>query len=85
MRRRTADLLWSALPLYSIVKTWANSIHFETPRKTGRERTARLNVEPGDVCYWTEDERVMLAWGATPISRPGEVRLMRPCNVWARA
>lgn len=80
---RTADLIWSALPLYSIAETWGDSLHFDTPLKTGRERTARLNVAPGDVCFWVEDERVVLAWGPTPISRPGEVRLMRPCNIWA--
>lgn len=82
---RTADLIWSALPLHSIVETWGESIHFDTPMKTGRERTAKLNVEPGDVCFWSEDERVVLGWGPTPISRPGEIRLMRPCNIWAAA
>jgi uncharacterized protein len=82
---RTADLIWSALPLHSVAESWGDSIHFDTPLKTGRERGAKLNVSPGDVCFWTEDERVVLAWGATPISRPGEVRLMRPCNIWATA
>ncbi len=82
---RTADLIWRALPLHSIAETWGESIHFGTPFKTGRERTARLNVSPGDVCFWSEDERVVLAWGPTPISRPDEIRLMRPCNIWARA
>lgn len=85
LQTRTADLIWSALPLHSIVETWGDSIHFDTPMKTGRERGAKLNVAIGDVCFWTEDERVMLAWGPTPISRPGEVRLMRPCNIWATA
>ncbi len=81
----TADLIWRALPLHSIVETWGDSIHFDTPLKTGRERSAKLNVAIGDVCFWTEDERVVLAWGPTPISRPNEVRLMRPCNIWAEA
>ncbi len=81
----TADLIWRALPLYSIAETWGDSIHFECPVRAGRERTARLNVSPGDVCYWSEDDRVMLGWGPTPISRPNEIRLMRPCNIWARA
>lgn len=83
LQTRTADLIWRALPLHSIVETWGDSIHFDTPLKLGRERTAKLNVAPGDVCFWTEDERVVLAWGPTPISRPNEVRMMRPCNVWA--
>lgn len=83
LHTRTADVIWRALPLFSIAETWGESIHFDTPLKTGRERTARLNVEPGDVCFWSEDERVVLAWGPTPISRPDEIRLMRPCNIWA--
>lgn len=81
----TADLIWRIMPIYSIVETWGDSIHFECPVRAGRERTARLNVSPGDVCYWSEDDRVMLGWGPTPISRPNEIRLMRPCNIWARA
>ncbi|MBU2531319.1 MAG: hypothetical protein KKB37_01165 [Alphaproteobacteria bacterium] len=85
LQTRTADMIWSALPLHSIVETWGESIHFDTPLRTGRERTAILNASPGDVCFWSEDERVVLAWGPTPISRPGEIRLMRPCNIWATA
>ena len=85
LQTRTAEVIWAALPLFSIAETWGDCIHFDTPLKTGRERGARLNVDIGDVCFWTEDERVMIAWGPTPISRPGEVRLMRPCNIWARA
>ena len=80
----TADLLWRALPIYTICETWGDSIHFECPVRAGRERTARLNVSPGDVCYWSEDDRVMIGWGPTPISRPNEIRLMRPCNIWGR-
>jgi hypothetical protein len=84
LETRTADVVWRALPLFSIAETWGESIHFETPLRTGRERGARLNVSPGDVCFWSEDERVVLAWGPTPISRPDEIRLMRPCNIWAK-
>lgn len=80
----TAELIWRILPIYSIAETWGDSIHFECPVRAGRERTARLNVQPGDVCYWSEDDRIMLGWGPTPISRPTEIRLMRPCNIWAR-
>ncbi|MEM7748844.1 MAG: cyclophilin-like family protein [Pseudomonadota bacterium] len=80
----TADLIWRALPLFSIAETWGDSIHFECPIRAGRERSARLNVSIGDVCYWSEDDRVMIGWGPTPISKPNEIRLMRPCNIWAK-
>ena len=52
---------------------------------TGRERNARLNVQPGDVCFWSENDRVLIGFGPTPISMANEIRLMRPCNIWATA
>lgn len=54
LETQTADLIWRALPLHSVAETWGDSIHFETPLRTGRERTAKLNVAPGDVCFWSE-------------------------------
>lgn len=81
----TADRVWHALPIYSTAEPWGQAIHFETPVESGRERGARQLGEPGDIYYWVEDDRVMIVFGRTPISRPGEMRLPRPCNLWARA
>jgi hypothetical protein len=81
----TADRIWTALPIYSAAETWGAAIHFETPVETGRERNARTNATQGDICYWSEDDRIIIAFGRTPISRANEIRLPRPCNVWAKA
>jgi hypothetical protein len=81
----TADRIWAALPLHSTAEVWGQSIHFETPVETGRERTARQLANAGDICFWVEEDRVLIAFGRTPISRPGEMRLPSPCNVWAKA
>lgn len=81
----TAQRILAGLPLFATAETWGESLHFEIPIKTGRERNARLNVKAGDICYWSEDSRVVIGWGPTPISMPDEIRLMRPCNVWATA
>lgn len=81
----TAERVWKALPIYSSAETWGQSIKFETPVETGRERNARQLVEPGDICFLIEDDRVIIVYGPTPISRPGELRLPRPSNLWARA
>ena len=81
----TADRVWQALPIHSTAETWGESLHFETPVETGRDRTARLNAVPGDICFWSEDDRVIIGFGPTPISRPAEIRLPRPCNVFARS
>jgi len=81
----TADRVWRALPLHSTAQTWGEAIHFETHVEYGREPTARTLVEPGDICFWVEDDRIIIAFGRTPVSRPNEYRLPRPCNLWARA
>ena len=81
----TADRVWRALPLYSTAEPWGQAIHFKTPLETGRERGARQLAALGDICFWVEDDRVIIVFGPTPISRPGELRLPRPCNLWARA
>jgi uncharacterized protein len=81
----TAARIWSTLPLSSTVETWGACIHFEVPVHSGRERNARLNVVPGDICFWSEDNRILIGFGPTPISKPNEIRLMRPCNIWASA
>lgn len=77
--------LIAALPLYSTVETWGDAIHFEVPISSGRERGARINVALGDICFWSDDHRIIIGFGPTPISRPGEIRLPQPCNIWARA
>lgn len=81
----TARRILSALPIHSTAETWGESIHFEVPIESGRERGARIDVALGDICFWPADGRVILGFGPTPISRPGEIRLPQPCNVWARA
>lgn len=81
----TANRIWTALPLNSTAETWGKSIHFEVPVETGRERGARVLSEPGDICFWVEDDRIIIVFGTTPISRGAEMRLPRPCNVWAKA
>ena len=82
----TADRIWATLPIYSTVETWGRgAIHFETHAETGRERGARWNVAPGEIAYWVEQDRVIIGFAPTPISRPGEIRLPSPCNIWATA
>lgn len=80
----TVSRLIAALPLFSSVETWGSSIHFEVPVRTGRDRTARINAVPGEVYFWAEEERIIVPFGPTPISRGGECRLPAPCNVIGR-
>jgi hypothetical protein len=81
----TADRIWAALPLHSTAETWGGSVHFETPVESGRERAARATCEPGDICFWSEEDRVIIVYGLTPIAKGAELRLPRPCNFWAKS
>ena len=81
----TADRIWSTLPIYSTAETWGELVHLETRAETGREPGAIWTVTPGQITFWAEQNRIVIGFGATPMSRPGEIRLPAPCNVWASA
>jgi uncharacterized protein len=81
----TAERIWQQLPIYSTAETWGQAIHFETPVETGRERTAKQGMKAGDIGYWTEDDRIIIGFGMTPISKMGEIRMPSPVNIWATA
>jgi hypothetical protein len=81
----TADLVWRALPLHSSAETWGAAIQFEVPLEAGRDRTAKINGTAGEVYFWVEDDRIVVPFGPTPISRKSECRLQSPANVIGRA
>ncbi|MFM9940369.1 MAG: cyclophilin-like family protein [Hyphomicrobiaceae bacterium] len=81
----TADRIWTTLPIYSTAETWGKAVHFETHAETGREKAAKWNVAPGEIAFWAEEDRILIGFGMTPLSRPGEIRLPCPCNIWAVA
>ena len=81
----TAARIFQALPLHATAETWGQTVHFELPVETGREPEATRQGTPGDISFWSEESRVIVAFGPTPISGPGEIRLPSPCNVWAKA
>lgn len=80
----TVARLVVALPLFSTAELWGDAVHFEVPVRTGRDRSARMNAVIGEVYFWAEEERLIVPWGATPISKAGECRLPAPCNVIGR-
>ena len=79
----TADRVWSVLPIYSSVETWGDALHFETRAESGREAEAPTVIKAGEIAYWCERDRIIIAWGPTPLSRAAELRLPAPSNVWA--
>ncbi len=82
----TADRIWRALPIFSVAQLWGRGeVFFETPLESGRERTAKIIVEPGAIVFSPDRDVIGIPFARTPISRSGELRLWSPSNVWAEA
>lgn len=81
----TADRIWTSLPFYSTAEIWGGLVHFETHVETGCEPDARQTIALGEIAFWVEEDRVLIGFGMTPLSHPGEIRLPSSCNIWAKS
>ncbi len=73
--------LFSALPFLSSANTWGEEVYFSAPINVDLEPNARQVVLPGTVCFWVEGYSVAIPYGATPISRGDECRLITAVNI----
>jgi hypothetical protein len=80
---RTAEAIWSALPMKGSANRWGDEIYFSIPVNLNEER-ARTQVEVSNVAYWPPGKALCIFFGPTPVSQNGEPRAYSPVNVFAK-
>ena len=80
----TADKIWDSLPFKEDGHVWGDEIYFKIPVNTGIEKGALEVVANGDLGYWPTGAAFCIFFGATPISREGEIRPASAVNVFGK-
>ncbi len=80
---RTAEAIWQALPINSKADVWGEEIYFAIPVKIEPENGLEV-VSLGDLGYWPPGSAFCIFFGATPVSREGEIRAASPVNIFGK-
>jgi uncharacterized protein len=80
---RTAEAIWSALPIEAKANTWGDEIYFSIPVQMDTERGQEV-VDMGDLGYWSPGTAFCIFFGPTPVSRGPEIRPASEVTVFGR-
>ena len=77
----TAKKIYDSCPINSVTNTWGNEIYFETDIKVKKDKTAKDVIKLGEIAFWVEGSSIVIGFGATPISKADEIRLVTKANI----
>jgi hypothetical protein len=80
---KTAQAIWSALPIEGRANRWGEEIYFSIEVSVAGEQ-GREVVEVGDLGYWPPGKAFCIFFGPTPASKGAEPRAASPVNVFGR-
>ena len=78
---KTAQMIWSALPIQGKSNLWGEEIYFSIPVNAGPEQGARELVSAGELGYWPPGNAFCIFFGPTPASRGEEIRAASAVNI----
>tara|TARA_B100000524_G_C23588689_1_gene348142 strand:- start:297 stop:674 length:378 start_codon:yes stop_codon:yes gene_type:complete len=78
----TAEEIWKALPIKSVVNTWGDEVYFFTSVNALVEDDANDVINLGEIAYWPSGKAIAIGFGKTPASIDKEIRLADKCNIW---
>jgi hypothetical protein len=80
----TAQKIWVALPIEGWANIWGDEIYFGIPVEAEPERSARVDVEVGELGYWPPGSAFCIFYGPTPASVDERPRAASPVNILGR-
>ena len=81
--KKTANVIWEALPIRGAANRWGDEIYFSIPADVGEENSQQV-VELGDLGYWPPGHAFCIFFGRTPVSIGDEPRAYSPVNVFGK-
>jgi hypothetical protein len=81
---QTAEALSGILPITGSANIWGDEIYFSIPLHLEQERDARMEVEVGDMGFWTAGDAFCIFFGRTPVSISDKPMAYSPVNVFGK-
>ncbi len=78
---KTALTIAQKLPITFTGNYWGDEIYGTIPVRCEEENPVEVIEEPGTLGYWRIGRAFCIFWGATPVSRDGEIRPASPVTV----